>query len=241
MTRTMNSSNKRSFTRPLLDGKSYLQLAKKEGFGWVSDNWVGYALSGSNGVYRQISGEWTIPFVMRTPRSTYSSAWIGIDGFHNSSLIQTGTGHECVEGVVRYYAWWEILPVEETVIHKPVHPGDRMRAVIVMLCRGKWFISLSNLTRGWTFRTVQPYNGPQNSAEWIVETPQAQGRTTRLAWFSSIPFRCCQVNVRNPRLSPSDGGILIQDRKIVAIPSCPSPSGDAFLVKRKLWTDSFLG
>ncbi|MNV29919.1 Peptidase A4 family protein [compost metagenome] len=239
MTKTMNASNKRSFTRPCLADKSYLQSAKKEGFGWVSGNWSGYALSGTKGAYRRICGEWTVPFIMRTPNSTYSSAWIGIDGFQNSSLIQTGTGHECVGGVIRYYAWWEILPAEETVIGQPVYPGDRMRAVIVKQCKGKWSISLRNLTRGWTFRTIRHYSGPQSSAEWIVEAPQVGGRASQLAWFSPVSFRRCRVNGKNPRLSPADGGIMIQDRKAAAVPSSPSRSGDAFSVKRKLRTGCF--
>ncbi|WP_258166301.1 G1 family glutamic endopeptidase [Paenibacillus sp. PCH8] len=78
-------------------------------FGWISSNWSGYALTGLPNPYRRISAEWTVPYVLPCTRNSYSSAWIGINGFENTSLIQTGTGHDWIQGKPSYYAWWEIL------------------------------------------------------------------------------------------------------------------------------------
>ncbi|WP_379139052.1 G1 family glutamic endopeptidase [Paenibacillus sp. sgz500958] len=227
----MNESNSIQHY-PCMKDKSNTVKAKNSGFGWSSGNWSGYALSGAKGAYHSISGEWRVPFIKPSAKSAYSSAWIGIDGFRNSSLIQTGTGHEWVNGTPHYYAWWEILPASETVIPLPVSPGDRMRASIVKLKRNKWCITLRNLTRQWKFRTVQHYSGPQASVEWILEAPQIGGNITKLARLTPTRFSCCKVNGRNTKLTPSDGGIMIQNSIIVSVPSCPSRSGNAFIIKQ---------
>nr|WP_234992937.1 MULTISPECIES: G1 family glutamic endopeptidase [unclassified Paenibacillus] len=199
--------------------------------GWTSSNWSGYAATGSKGAFRSISASWTVPFVLPSERSSYSSAWIGIDGYNNSSLIQTGTEHECVNGKANYYAWWEILPRAETRIRLPVFPGDLIEASIVKLSLSKWLIRLRNVTRGWLFRTVQAYKGPQTSAEWIVEAPAIGGAITRMARLTPTAFRCCRLNGRNPELTGAERGIMVQNGIVTAIPSRPNRAGDAFLVR----------
>jgi hypothetical protein len=215
-----------------LTNKVETSRARSAGFGWSSGNWSGYALSGKKGAYHRISGEWRVPFVKPSAGSSYSSAWIGIDGFRNSSLIQTGTGHTFENGRPRYYAWWEILPAAETVIPLPVSPGDVIQASIVKVSRTKWCITLRNLTRNWTFRTHQCYTGPQTSGEWILEAPQVGGSTTSLARLTPVPFTRCRINGKRAKLTSSQGGIMVQNKIAVAVPSCPFACGDAFTVKR---------
>ena len=200
-------------------------------YGWTSANWSGYALSGAKGAFRRISANWTVPFVRPSSGSSYSSAWIGIDGFNNSSLIQAGTGHDYVNGQAYYYAWWEILPAVSTLIKLPVRPGDRIRAVISQLSKSRWSIVLRNRTRNWTFRTIRRYKGPQSSAEWIVEAPQVGDSLSRLARLSVVPFSRCRVNGKNPRLTTADRGVLVRDKRVLSIPSRPNREGDAFVVK----------
>lgn len=211
----------------------FVRSGKAQGtaVGWTSGNWSGYAQSGGVGAYNRVSAYWTVPHVFATAHPVYSSAWIGIDGYKNGSLIQTGTAHEFANGSASYYAWWEILPEAETVIPYPVHPGDRMHAVIANQGRGKWSISLRNLTRGWRFRTVQAYNGPRSSAEWIIEAPQVGGTIGSFARLSPVAFSCCRANGRNPRLKLSQRGIMIQNGRKVSIPSRPNRTGDAFLIR----------
>lgn len=228
----MNRAELSKRTRPCVTDKAHSGKAQSTGFGWTSGNWSGYAISGKKGAFRRISAEWIVPFVKPTSKPTYSSAWIGIDGFKNSSLIQTGTGHESIGGVVRYYAWWEILPAAETVIPFPVSPGDHMKASIVKLSNGKWCITLCNLSKSWTFRTLQRYTGPQTSAEWIMEAPQVGGIVGELAKVSPTRFFCCRVNGKSPKLTPADGGIMVQKKITAAVPGCPNASGDAFIVRR---------
>ncbi|WFR62027.1 G1 family endopeptidase [Paenibacillus amylolyticus] len=201
-------------------------------FGWISSNWSGYARKGTVHQYRRISAEWTVPYLLPSSRNAYSSAWIGIDGFENSSLIQTGTGHDWIQGKPSYYAWWEILPAAETIIPHPVSPGHRIRAVITRLTRKTWCITLSNLTLGWTFRTIQCYSGPQSSAEWIVEAPTVGSSIASMARLTPVTFSMCRLNGCAPTFRTSQKGIMIQGRSIVSIPGNPNRCKDGFTVRR---------
>ncbi|KZS44208.1 hypothetical protein AWU65_29520 [Paenibacillus glucanolyticus] len=199
--------------------------------GWVSSNWSGYSITGKKGTFKRVSAKWNVPFLRPSQGASYSSAWIGIDGYGNNSLIQTGTGHDFIDGKAYYYAWWEILPASVTLIPLPVQPGDRMHATIIKRSGSIWLICLRNSTRNWTFRTSQRYTGPQTSAEWIVEAPQVNGELAQMARLSPVIFSCCRANGRSPRLISVDGGIMIQDLKITSIPSNPNRAGDRFVVK----------
>ncbi len=200
-------------------------------FGWTSSNWSGYALSGSKGSYSQITGTWTVPTVVRTKGSTYSSSWIGIDGFNNSSLIQTGTEQDYTAGHAQYYAWWEILPAAETQITTmTVSPGDSMTASIVNDGGGSWTITLKDVTQSESFTTTQSYSGPASSAEWIEEAPTIGGHIATLADYGQTTFSSLTVNGGNPGLVSQDGGVMIQRHKQVSTPSVPSKQTNAFAV-----------
>jgi hypothetical protein len=71
---------------------------------WASSNWSGYAET-TTSAFTGITGAWTVPAVTG-PNGSYSATWIGIDGFTNSSLIQTGTEQNYLNGSAQYSAWW---------------------------------------------------------------------------------------------------------------------------------------
>ncbi len=200
-------------------------------FGWSSKNWSGYAITKPSGSITSISGVWTVPRVSSSKSSTYSSVWIGIDGFDNSSLIQTGTEQDYVDGQAQYYAWWEILPDAETKIPYPVAPGDRMKGAISRIATGLWRISLTNRTRNWTYTTKQAYDGPQSSAEWIMEAPSVNGQIAKLANYSSAVINHARINGKNPRLVSTNGGYMVQGGKQVSTPSVPDSERDGFRVR----------
>jgi hypothetical protein len=70
---------------------------------WAASNWSGYA---ETGIYTGVSATWSVPTVTASTSATYSSAWIGVDGFNNSDLIQTGTEEDYYSGAAHYNAWW---------------------------------------------------------------------------------------------------------------------------------------
>jgi Peptidase A4 family len=199
-------------------------------FGWASSNWSGYAVSG--GPYTSVTGSWQVPTVSPTSANTYSSNWLGIDGFNNSSLIQTGTEQDWVNGVARYYAWWEILPAAETPIPSSaitVSPGDTMTASITQ--GSPWTITITDTTTGASFTTAQSYSGPLTSAEWIEEAPTVGGRVAPLAHYGTTVFDPGAVNGNTPALITADGGVMIQHRAQVSTPSLPDGDTDGFGVQ----------
>ncbi len=198
------------------------------GFGWASSNWSGYAVTGAT--YTAITGQWTVPTVQATSGNTYSASWIGIDGFSNSSLIQTGTGQDYTSGRASYYAWWEILPAPETQIAMQVAPGDHMSASITESTGGVW--TIQDVTQSESFSTQQSYRGPGTSAEWIEEAPTIGGRIATLAHYGSTTFDPGTVNGgQDPGLEASDGGVMIQRRAQVSTPSLPDNDTDGFAIQ----------
>jgi hypothetical protein len=198
--------------------------------GWSSSNWSGYAITGSG--FNSMTGDWIVPTVQATSKATYSSSWIGIDGYNNSSLIQTGTEQDYYSGSAHYKAWWEILPAAETVISgMTIHPGDHMHASIQNLGGGTWSINLQDVTTGNSFTTQQAYSGPQTSAEWIQEAPTVGGRVATLAKYGETTFDPGTVNGGNPNLIASDDGVMVQNGVQVSTPSTPDSDTDGFNIQ----------
>jgi hypothetical protein len=195
--------------------------------GWASSNWSGYARTGT---YTRVTGGWVVPSVASSRKATYSSQWVGIDGFNNSNLIQTGTEADYYNGSAHYAAWWEILPAAETVIPSiTVRPGDHMTASITKGSGSTWTITITDTTTSKSFSTVKTYTGPGTSAEWIEEAPSVGGRIAPLARYSSPDrFDPGTANGRNPGLTVADGGVMIQKNVQVSTPSRPDGDTDGF-------------
>jgi hypothetical protein len=196
--------------------------------GWASSNWSGYAKTG--GPFTSATGRWNVPSVTPSHKATYSSSWVGIDGFNNSSLIQTGTEQDYYNGSAHYAAWWEILPAAETVIPTITpNPGDVMTASISQVSAGRFSITLTDVTTNQSFTTQQSYSGPLTSVEWIQEAPTVGGHTATLAHYSSpTPFDPGTANGHSPSLTAADGGVMVQGRSQVSTPSAPDGDVDGF-------------
>jgi hypothetical protein len=197
--------------------------------GWTSSNWSGYAITG--GPFTAVTGSWTVPSVARSRKATYSSNWVGIDGFNDSALIQTGTEQDFYSGGAHYNAWWEILPAPETRINNlSVRPGDVMSASISQAGNGGWTISITDASNNESFTTQQAYSGPLTSAEWIEEAPTVNGRVATLAHYGSSTFDPGTANGVSPRLTNADSGAMIQGGAQVSTPSAPDSDVDGFNV-----------
>jgi hypothetical protein len=197
--------------------------------GWSSSNWSGYAITGSG--LSAATGSWVVPAVSASRKATYSSSWVGIDGFNNSSLIQTGTEQDYYNGSAHYDAWWEILPAAETVISSiSVHPGDVFSASVTKGSGSSWTITITDNTTRASFTTTQTYTGPQTSAEWIQEAPTVGGRVAPLAHYGQTVFDPGTVNGANPGLTAADGGVMVQKGVQVSTPSNPDGDTDGYNV-----------
>ncbi len=222
---------------------------------WSASNWSGYA---ETGTFTGVAGTWTVPSVASSSSASYSSAWIGVDGFNDSNLIQTGTEEDYYSGAAHYDAWWEILPAAETEISTstyPVSPGDRMSASIWKTSttsgRGRrggtvWDITISDTTKGWKFSTAQTYSGAGTSAEWIMEAPEVGGKIATLAHYTFSPpsgtgdFDNAGIltTVGTSGVTPTytgaglnyanDSGVMVQNSVQVSTPGDPDTALTAF-------------
>jgi hypothetical protein len=138
-----------------------------------------------------IQGSWVIPKVAASEGNSYSSAWIGIGGQTDSTLIQIGSQHDFWGGKERYTLWYELLPDNAiTIPHINVTPGDEITAAITLTNgnANEWLIKITDDTTGQSFSKTVFYDSSRLSAEWIVERPVVFNQITTLANFSSITF-----------------------------------------------------
>jgi hypothetical protein len=175
-------------------------------------NWGGYAaatdFNNPQPAISGVSGSWTVPEVAVSQTDTFSAIWIGIGGTFGMTLIQTGTEQDCVNGLVSYSAWYELLPDNSVTIPTVnVSPGDTINASITLSdpTADLWTISLSDLSNGQSFRQDFVYNSSRLSAEWVVERPFVNNVLTQLADFSLITFSNCSLTMDN---TPENLGAL---------------------------------
>jgi hypothetical protein len=193
-----------------------------------SSNWSGYAETA--GGYTSAQATWTVPTVSASSGSTYSSAWVGIDGDGNSNLIQTGTEADYTGGRATYYAWWEILPAAETRITTvSVKPGDRITASVAKVSGTTWSIKLTDNTNGQSYSSTKTYRGTGGSVEYIQEAPEINGQIAKIAKFSTFSFTGLTVNGGNPNLTTADKILLVQNGVTYSTPANPS-GGNSFSV-----------
>jgi hypothetical protein len=143
----------------------------------VKGSWVVPRITGSTAT--------TCPDVQRTWDS--NSIWIGIDGFTNGYVEQTGTSSDCFYGQPSYYAWYELYPAGSVPIPYTVNPGDVMTAEVSYVpSTGLFTTTITDVTGHWTFTSSPSTNcvsgtwptgvcAPADSAEWIDESPYYLG------------------------------------------------------------------
>lgn len=193
-----------------------------------SGNWSGYAATSTT--YTSAVGHWTVPTVSGSG-SHFSSQWVGIDGFSNSNLIQTGTEADVVNGRAQYDAWWEILPAAETVIPSiTVRPGDSFTASVAKQSGTTWKITITDNSTGASFTTNRTYRGPGTSAEWIEEATQVNGVIGAPPRFTTFSFTNSTANGGNPNLNSNGEILLVQNGTTFSTPSAVS-GGNSFSVR----------
>jgi Peptidase A4 family len=211
-----------------------------------SNNWSGYnqgALT-KGGLFSAITGTWTVPTATqhKSGEAESSATWIGIGGgclessctATDSTLIQTGTEQDvAANGAASYGTWYELIPAPSISTPLVAHAGDSMSAAIKQVVPGLWTISLRNNTTKQSWSTTVPYTSTEGSAEWIEETPLLIGTSgtgiSAMPNLGTVHFTGATVNGANPKLTAADEMQLVgSNNQILATPSAPSASADAF-------------
>jgi hypothetical protein len=183
----------------------------------ATTNWAGYVATGTQ--FTGVSGTWVVPAVQASASTEAAATWIGIDGYSDDSLIQTGTEEVTSGGTTSYNAWYELIPAGPVDVGN-VEPGDVMQAAIAEVSPGIWSISLEDTTSQQSASGEVSYSSPGASAEWIEEAPSTDsGQLVPLANFGTVQFS-------NIAMTASDPGVVTQtavdmvdsDQNLVASP-----------------------
>ncbi|MFH0714395.1 MAG: G1 family glutamic endopeptidase [Candidatus Diapherotrites archaeon] len=157
----------------------------------TSSNWGGYAvlpLSKAQ-TFSDVKGSWIVPAVdCSTTPTSYSSYWVGIDGYSSNTVEQIGTDSDCSNGSAVYDAWYEMYPKYPVYISMSVRPGDVINAEVQFLANKKFQLTITDQNSGASFSTIQSSpSAKRTSAEWIAEAPSSGG-VLPLANFGTVSF-----------------------------------------------------
>jgi hypothetical protein len=136
--------------------------------------------------------------------TTYSSVWVGIDGYADSTVEQIGTEQDVVNGKAVYQVWYEMYSSgdqqpEQVISSMTIEPGDSISASVQYISSGAhagdFELSITDNSRANdSFTTyvssasVQSPTAQLTSAEWVVEAPSLGNDVAALADFSGVTF-----------------------------------------------------
>jgi hypothetical protein len=171
----------------------------------TSTNWSGYAAATSlanpaPGSVNTVYGAWVVPTLSPTPNDTYSSIWVGIDGYGSGSVEQIGTEHDWSNGQQQNYAWYEMYPQDSyEIVGFPLVPGDHISAAVTYIGNNTFQLIIANNTRN-VYTSVptahtKSSTAQRSSAEWIVEAPSDQTGPLPLADFNQAFMFGCLANI----------------------------------------------
>jgi hypothetical protein len=179
-------------TGPLVLGHPMIYRGVRDGT-VETPNWSGYAVTGST--YSSVSASWVEPAGVCTKGSALAGFWVGLDGYGNTTVEQTGDAIECSGKTASYFAWYELYPNPPVDYSNPVKAGDDMSASVTT-SGGKYTMTISDSTQDWTQTTTLTAEGANASAEAIAEAPccNAEGDPLPLADFGTVHFTSVMVD-----------------------------------------------
>ncbi len=179
-----------------------------------SSKWAGYDVTGGVGAFNGTHGSWIVPAVIcstgkKAPSyqaNSMSVFWVGIDGATSASTTveQTGTASNCVNGKAEYRAWYEFFPDNLQYLDQlpikgkfpyPVAKNDTIAASVGCVSSSScatFTVIIEDVTKGWTFTKTGAPPAPdvplRDSVECIAEAPQVAGITQPLSDFGTVSF-----------------------------------------------------
>lgn len=167
----------------------------------TSSNWSGYAVESSlssptRGWAGSLKGTWTVPALScSSSKNTYVAIWVGIDGYSDNTVEQTGTEQQCVNGVQQNYAWVEMYPHPMQQISSiAVSVGDVFTASVTYNGGNSYTISIKDTTKGQGYSNSYRVSSHDQSVEWVVEAPYSGG-ILPLANYGTIKFTSAQFTI----------------------------------------------
>ncbi|RDW63646.1 protease acp1 [Coleophoma cylindrospora] len=154
-----------------------------------SSNWSGAALI-TTGV-TSVTGTFTVP---KPSTAGSGSAWVGIDGYSNDVILQTGVDWTKSGNSYSYDAWYEWYPdYAYDFSGITIAAGDEIKVTVTATSTTSGTAVVENLTTGVTVTKTFKNEGSlgalgEISAEWIVEDFEENDALVTFTDFGSVEF-----------------------------------------------------
>lgn len=216
--------------RPGMHGTAPMAALGRSANAARSQNWSGYAAHAKS--YKKISASWVQPTAHCTASRTFSSFWVGLDGYNSNSVEQTGSEADCSSGRAKYRGWYEMYPAFPVNFSNPVHPGDHFTGSVTFTGSGHYTLVLKDVTRGWSHTVHKTRTGtPHSSAEVVAEAPSSGNTVLPLTNFGTAHFSNAKVNgVAMGKANPTKI-IMVNRANRAKVSVSALASGTAFSVK----------
>ena len=138
-------------------------------------NWSGFTVTSST-KFTYAQSRFVEPTLTCTGdhANEWSSNWVGLDGFNDGTVEQTGTAAHCggpSNTRPVYKAWYEMYPAGSVNVFS-VSPGDTINTS-VSFRNGKFTLTVADITTGKSAKhSAKCGSCKRASAEWIVERPE---------------------------------------------------------------------
>jgi hypothetical protein len=151
-------------------------------------NWGGYVTSGSVGEFTTVTASWKEPTVTCVDDNSLYAPWVGIDGFNNETVEQTGVQTYCGTGKPVDSAWYEMYPASPVYYSNKVKAGDSIVATVTS-SGSSFTLTIKDTTRDWTETTHSSTDAAENmTAEAVIESPSTDYPNIPAVDFTGVKF-----------------------------------------------------
>ena len=220
-----------------------------------SYNWSGYAQNNGSttGPFTGVKAKFVVPTVTEPTTGTqYSSDWVGVGGYNESTLVQDGIEADNMNGTPFYQAWTEILPAAEDPLTLTIHPGDTIKASVREIATNTWKMKVKDVTTGQKATRTVSYTSSGASIEVITERPCIEDGCTSTSDLATLAQTTNETYlpaalttsapgptaVYDPALTPLAGQTLYDiemlnnaDTAVIATPSNANAQNNGFTVQ----------
>ncbi|WP_188681534.1 G1 family glutamic endopeptidase [Thermogymnomonas acidicola] len=214
-------------------------------------NWAGYVAVSSDYSVHNATMSLIIPDTS-TSGNSYAAFWVGIDGYNDNTVEQTGIlaepsgfGHN--EHTV-YLVWYEFYPAAPVYASFTAQAGDYVYASVTYEGSQTFTTSISVYTPsgqlvGTLTDTATVSGALDDSAEWIVEAPSSSTGILPLANFGTAYFGYDYTGIHTTdyasisglfapmgAFSPTEIVMVNSAGQAMAVPSAVSSDGTSFYV-----------
>ncbi len=170
-----------------------------------------------------MSTQFTVPSINCTVPATsgepHAGFWDGLDGYADSTVEQTGVAATCLGTTPKYYAWYEMYPLDPVALSiTGFGPGDAVSVSVYFNATTRQYqLTFDDITQGAGFVASQPCPSGStcgNSSAGVITEAPYSGRMLSLADFGNAFYSGATVTSRNGTRGNLGDGYLWSSNEI---------------------------